>query len=750
MGGLTMRISAASLVKNSTALSFKQNKSVDALSGLDVVKKYEQLRQKEEKEQEINNEKLNNVLYNSIFLMAQKGRYQDAKILYDAFLNNTDLTDDPDLNNTIGNVNKINGDIKQAQRHYTDAIQNLSNANNAAKPEIIKNYFETGILLGNEQINPQVFNDTSNPYINAIYLSLVSTADDFQNKPVQSANEIKAAYKIMKNAGYTDDSVILKTAFVLAEEGEYEKSNDIIIENLNRLKSQERVYTKEFVDYLLLLGINVFDTSEENTLNQSAGIFKNVAEIAQKTGLTQPQEIANYYIAKNLFLQNSDEFKEHAKSLLNTTKNKQYLINLNEMLGDFSAQKDTDAAAEYYKTAKSLIEDKETNKAKIFELCKKIKKVHPQESAQIDKEIDSLNAEELFNTHYLSKALMSLYTKNNFEKIVKISDNIIKRNEDKTHVNLAKLYSSLAKIHLGEDMEQCLKQADKAITELTIPAKNSSKKSGKDALFSKKQLGYNSYKAPLRKLPDNPDLQKSIYFAQKSKALILFDAMSYSAASNAINESDLYLNEDNYKKETVIKDQIAATLINYKAKDYYKAEQHALRYLELLLDKKFESTKPSQITKDVNEILIKKNDTEKRKIAAAYETLGLINLKNSNFSDSQEYFMCAVNIREKLKDKDFQLANSYAALARLAILNASLFNTKRPNSSKEMHNKCLEILKNKYPNNSITKEEEIFHKKYYGIKLASLGKYIKNPFSDGNKALIEKFKCYNKELSICE
>ena len=368
MGGLTMRISAASLVKNSTALSFKQNKSVDALSGLDVVKKYEQLRQKEEKEQEINNEKLNNVLYNSIFLMAQKGRYQDAKILYDAFLNNTDLTDDPDLNNTIGNVNKINGDIKQAQRHYTDAIQNLSKANNAAKPEIIKNYFETGILLGNEQINPQVFNDTSNPYINSIYLNLASTVDDFQNKPVQSANEIKAAYKIMKNAGYTDDSVILKTAFVLAEEGEYENSNDIIIENLNRLKSQERVYTKEFVDYLLLLGINVFDTSEENTLNQSAGIFKNVAEIAQKTGLTQPQEIANYYLAKNLFLQNSDEFKEHAKSLLNTTKNKQYLINLNEMLGDFSAQKDTDAAAEYYKTAKSLIEDKETNKAKIFEL----------------------------------------------------------------------------------------------------------------------------------------------------------------------------------------------------------------------------------------------------------------------------------------------------------------------------------------------------------------------------------------------
>ena len=112
--------------------------------------------------------------------------------------------------------------------------------------------------------------------------------------------------------------------------------------------------------------------------------------------------------------------------------------------------------------------------------------------------------------------------------------------------------------------------------------------------------------------------------------------------------------------------------------------------------------------------------------------------------------MCAVNIREKLKDKDFQLANSYAALARLAILNAALFNTKRPNSSKEMHNKCLEILKNKYPNNSITKEEEIFHKKYYGIKPASLGKYIKNPFSDGNKAFIEKFKCYNKELSICE
>ena len=60
-----MRISAAGLMQNSTGVSFKQNKNIENLSGLDVVKKYEQLRQKNEKEQEKENENLNNILYNS-------------------------------------------------------------------------------------------------------------------------------------------------------------------------------------------------------------------------------------------------------------------------------------------------------------------------------------------------------------------------------------------------------------------------------------------------------------------------------------------------------------------------------------------------------------------------------------------------------------------------------------------------------------------------------------------------------------
>lgn len=723
MGGIKMRISAAGLMQNSTGVSFKQNKNIENLSGLDVVKKYEQLRQKNEKEQEKENENLNNILYNSVFFMAQKGLYKDAKILYEAFLDNTNLTDDPDLNNTIGNINKKTGDIEQAQRDYTEAIRHLSDADNATKLDIIKNYFETNILLDNGEINQEIFKDISNPYVNEIYLYLSSIVDDIQNKPLQSANEIKSAYQIMKNTGYIDDDVILKTAFVLAQEGEYEKSNDILIENLNRLKTEGRVYTKEFIDYLLLLGVNAFDTAEEKDLNKSTNIFKNVADISEKIGITQPCEIANYYIAKNLFIENSQDFKEHAKQLLNTTKNKQYLINLNEMLGDFSASSDKDEAAEYYKTAKSLIDDKETNKTRIFELCKKIKKIHPQESAQIDEEIKNLNAEELFNTHYLSKALRTIYTKNNFEKVVEISEKIIDQSSDKTHKNLAKLYSNLAKIQLGEDMEQCINKADRAM---------------------------NALKEELKKSPDNKDLKKSIYYAQRNEAVLLFNAMSYQKAANIVNESVSYLNDSYYEKEKIIKDKIIATLFNYKAKNYSGAEKHAISYLELLLDKKFESTKPTKITEDVKKILVQKNDTEKRKIAAAYETLGLINLKSHNFADSQEYFGQAVSIREGLKDKDEQLANSYAALARLAIFNSTLFKTKRPNSSKEMHNKCLEILKAKYPNDQITRDEGEFHKKYYGRTLASAGKYIRNAVGGVDEKLIEKFKCYNKELSICE
>lgn len=718
-----MKLLAMSGFQNIKSPSFRQNNTIEHLSGLDIVKKYEKQRQENKKEQERENQNINNILYNSIFLMAQKGLYKDAKILYEAFVNNTQIDKDPELNNIIGTVNKKTGDIEQAKINYDLAFRNISAAEKDIRCDIIKNYYETNVPLGQIELDDEIFKDVSNPYLNEIYLYLSSIADDNKQNKTQAANEIKSAYKIMKTNGLRDDDVILKTALVLSESGDYEKSNDIILENLNLLKKENRVYTQEFTNYLLLLGINLFETSDEKNLNKSTNIFKNVSEISKKTGLQKTREIADYSIAKNLFIENSEKFSDFAQSILPSIQNKQYQINLNEMLGDFFADADKQAAAQYYKTAKSLIEADDTNKKQIFDLCKKIKKLLPNEAEQIDNEIKNLSVESLYNTHYLSKELQRLYSNSNYEQLDKVTAEVIDNTDNKTNKSLAKVFSNLAKIQLNHDMQQCLKQVDIALKDLL---------------------------EDLNKTPENKDLQKSIYFAYKSKALILYNAMLYKEAASAINESINYLNEKNYKKDIITKDIVKAALINYKAKDYYNAEKHTIRYLELLLDKKFENSKPTAITSEINEVLMQKNDSEKRKIAAAYETLGLINLKNKNLKDSQDYFMEAVNIRERLKDKDIQLANSYAALARLAIFNSSLFKTKRPNSSKEMHNKCLEILKLKYPTAQVTQEEEEFHKKYYGKNIASGGKYIRNQFIGTDEKLIEKFKCYNKELSICE
>lgn len=715
-----MKIFAVDRVQYNKSLSFKQNNSIEHLSGLDVVKKYELQRQKSQKEKNLENEELNNVLYNSILLMAQKGLYKDAKILYEAFVNNTALEDNPELNNAIGNINKKMGDVEEARNNYNLAMRNISSAENGTKLDIIKNFYEIQILSGENELDKDVFKDETNPHLNEMYLYLSSAIDDSNNNSIQAANEIKAAYKIMKDIKYRDDDVILKTALVLSEEGDYEKSNEIILENLNLLKEEGRTYTKEFTNYLLLLGINEFETSDEKNLNPSTNIFRNVSEIAEKIGLQQTREIADYSVAKNLFIEKSEDFVEFAQKMLESTKNKQYKINVNEMLGDFIAAQDKTQAAQYYKTAKSMIDSDEASKKQIFELCKKIKKVLPQESAQIDEEIKNLNAESMYNTHYLSKTLMNVYSKEDYKKLEEITTTVSNNANNKTNEALAKVFLNLAKLQQGSDMERCLKQADNELKYLI---------------------------EELKKSPDNKDLQKSIYFIYKNKALILHKAMSYAQAASAINEAIKYFNEDNYKKENIIKDKIIATLINYKAQNYNTAESLAIKYLELLLDKKFESTKPTKITSEVNEILTQKNDTEKRKIAAAYETLGLINLKNMNVKDSQDYFMEARDIRERLKDKDWQLANTYAALARLAILNSKLFKTKRPNSSKEMHDKCLEILKLKYPNAKITRDEEEFQRKYYGISMASAGKYMRRGI---DKKIIEKFKCYNEELSICD
>lgn len=724
MGGLILKINATYNKQYSQKIAFKQTNSIEHLSGIDVLKKYEAMKDKKDSETRILNNKLNDILYNAIFLMEQKGLYKEAKILYEAFVNDTNMYDNPVLNNVIGKINKKTGDLEESRLNFNVACCNLGSAPDSAKIDIMKNYYESNIILGNKELPNEAFVDFSFPYTNEIYLYLSSILDDENNDKKQESNNIKAAYRICKSLKYVDDDVILKKAFVLSDEGDYENSNGIILKNLDRLKEEGKVYTKEFVDYMLLLGVNVFETSDEKSLSASTNIFKNVSEISEIVGLEKSKEIADYSIAKNLFIEKSDNFCEFAKELLNNVKDREYQTNLNEMLGDFMVGKNNTESSVYYETAISFLENDDINKGRLFELYKKLKKVKPKDSQKIDEKIKNLNVENLYDTKHLNDLFVSLYSKANYEKLEDISNRIIEKTDDKTNKTIAQMFLNLAKIQRGNDMTQCLKQVDIALKDLEECLKKTKSK----------------------------QIAQVVSFVYKSKASILFSSMRYKEAAAEMNKSLQYMDEDNNAKDTIKRNKIIATLYNYKAKDYTKAESQAINYLELLLDKKFESTKPLYITLDVDEILKKSNDTEKKKIASAYETLGLINLKNYNFKDSQDYFMAAVNIRERMKDKDLELANSYAALARLAIFNSTLFKTKKPNSSKDLHQKCLDILKTKYPTKDITAEEEAFHKKYYGKSLSSAGKYIKNQFTRPDKDLIDKFKCYfkDKELSICE
>ena len=109
------------------------------------------------------------------------------------------------------------------------------------------------------------------------------------------------------------------------------------------------------------------------------------------------------------------------------------------------------------------------------------------------------------------------------------------------------------------------------------------------------------------------------------------------------------------------------------------------------------------------------------------------------------YYRKGAQIREKLRDKDLFLANDYAALARLKILG--FWSLDNDEYSSDLHQKCLKILKDKYPMEQITRDEIAFHDKYYGNGLVSVMKFM--PWNK-NSHMIEKFKCYNKELNICE
>lgn len=239
----------------------------------------------------------------------------------------------------------------------------------------------------------------------------------------------------------------------------------------------------------------------------------------------------------------------------------------------------------------------------------------------------------------------------------------------------------------------------------------------------------------------NKILGKHIYDVYKRLSISQYNVGKYIDSGHSLGEisnlaSDLKLPQNELEKLKVYE-----TLVWYKAKLYTLAEEKCLEFLEMI----------SGINKDnaretsYEDYISGKTEIQNKKIASVIETLGIINLKNRNYKDAVKYYEIAVDIRKHTGAEDIYLANDYAALARLAILNYKFL--KDNISSKDMHAKCLEILDRKYPNAEITHNKHEFHKKYYGFSAISLAKYF--PFRN-ESAIIDGFKCYNRELNICE
>lgn len=695
------------------------------LSGKDVMRDYvnEQKRVKQEDDEKFL--EVQQVIYNSLQAMAAYGKYKAFKSLFKNIENEEELKEDACLYNSAGDVYKKENDIEKAHSLYRTANEYTPQTGF----EIEKNYIESCLQLGqNMDAQLETLKNRNLPISTVNYLELDSFNNLKKGNPDKAKEEILSAYFMAKNNDIVNDDLYYKAAVVMASDSNYEQSTTICKNRLDKLQKEGRTFTHEFLNYLTLLGINnVQSATNLSETEKGKNTLLNALELEKTVNNPVIKEEIVYNLLK-LDFKNPDKntILNQAEEFIENSSNKSHQKDICEKAADYAlllgkeqflTEKESKETAKPYfdKLENLLINDESSDNKELINLYIRLQEIYSEANDKYSEKLNKLNNNyDLPVKQMLSNIKYHLDNKDN-EALQKVLNQVIQDPKiDEVRKGIATDYKLLLKIGKGIDFTKSTNELIKNVDKL-----------------------YGIYK----KEPSNKPLAEHIYYTYNRLSNIQYNAGRYRDSAMTSDRIEAVMKDLELPQAERENVKVISTLHNYKAKRYYSAESSCLEFLQMISG--IDKSQAKETTAD--KFTAGKTESQCKKIAATLETLGIINLKNNNYNDAIEYYQKAADIRERLSSKDIYLANDYAALARLAILRG--YSISGGVSSKEMHNKCLAILDDKFPQEDVTKEEHDFHKKYYGHGLKSFGKFL--PWRNEN-AIIDKFKCYNRELNICE
>ena len=715
-------------------LTFEANfkKDYNRLFGEKAMSSY--LQQKQEQQENNLDKDINdvyNVIYNSLENLALHGRYSAFKSLFKALTTTLDdeISCDYILQNLAGDVFKKGNDIAKAEELYAKAYKcaDLNDVKNYLNIE--KNYLDS-LLTDNDSFKKkiEILKERGIPQSTVNYLELHSLLGLENGNTDYAGAATLTAYRIARNNNILSDDTAIKAATVLLSNGEFDYSIEVCKERLDKLKKEHRVFTYEFLNLLTLLAINNYHSKQDN--EKIKNTFLNAYELESEVNSEQLREMIEYYLLRISFetpdekiddaILNKYKIEDNNKEkviyklavdFIDNTENTQYAKELSNVIGDCYYKQNKEVAFDHYSRAITILKNnKEKNSEELVRLYTRLAELYPENKQLYDIEISNLG---ILTTLPLDNLIKTVELKaDNISTIMhKVLEDSKSTEEEK---QIAKTELLFLKLSQNFDFSKTTKEI--SIELETLDRMNS--------------------------ITQNASVARYLYNKYLELSKIKYDSSNYYESANLHEKAELYISMLDLSDYERAKFKADSTLLWYKNKSYYYAERECLDFLKLIskLDKV-----DTVYSFDISKLINGKTDEESRKIAATFETLGIINIKNKNYCDAISYYQKAIDIREALSLKDLYLANDYAAMARLAILGYSWFGDNL--SSKDYHNKCLNILKDKYQNEPITIEEQEFHKKYYGYNLTSIGKFL--GFRN-DSAIIDNFKCYNKELNICE